>query len=329
MMIRHLALMFLLAGGPAFAGVEEAVEDHVLPRMANFAVQAGDLADAAADDCTADALRPPFQDLFDAWLGVSHLRFGPLEEGGRALSIGFWPDTRGMVGDTVARLIAEEDPVLEDPDAFAEVSIAGRGLFALERLLFEPELADYDDGDYECRLVQAIAEDLAMTSDALLSEWRTDQAPALLSAGDPGNTLYLSAREPAQVLYTALTTGLGFTAEQRLGRPLGTFERPRPERAEARRSGRPLRNVALSLEALRELARALADGPIPETEQAFAAALEQAATLDPVFAGVSDPSGRLKVEILQQRIERIQVAVTEEIGVPLGISQGFNAADGD
>ena len=88
--------------------------------------------------------------------------------------------------------------------------------------------------------------------------------------------------------------------------------------------------MILSLEALRDLAVALSDQPIPQTEAAFAAALEVAHDLDdPVFATVADPSGRLKVEILQQRIATVQVAVAGEIGATLGVTQGFNSADGD
>lgn len=146
----------------------------------------------------------------------------------------------------------------------------------------------------------------------------------------PGNERFLSQREAAQALYTALVTGLEFTETRRLARPLGTFERPRPERAEARRSGRSLRNVILSLEALRKLARTLADTDIPRTEAAFANALEIARDLgDPVFAGVEPPQGRLEVEILGQRIAAIRNAVAAEIGTVLGISAGFNASDGD
>lgn len=144
-MIRPLAfaagLALALAAGAARGGVAEAVQAHVMPGLERFHAGTEGLARAAARDCTAGALRPHYQAAFDAWMGISHLRFGPLEEQGRALAIGFWPDTRGMVRDTVARLIAQADPVVGDPGAFAEVSVAGRGLFALERLLYEPDLA--------------------------------------------------------------------------------------------------------------------------------------------------------------------------------------------
>lgn len=179
--MRWLALLALIAT-PAAAGVEEAVKDHALPATACFAKETADLASAARLDCRADALRPAYHVAFDAWMGLGHLRLGPLETEGRALAIAFWPDTRGMVPAAVARLIAEADPAVASPEAFAEVSVAARGLFALERLLFEPDFAGYGENDYACDLVQAIAADLARMAGAIEAEWRTDYAEAIRTA---------------------------------------------------------------------------------------------------------------------------------------------------
>lgn len=327
--MRALALVTLLLASPATADVADVVNEHILPRFGAFATQTANLSDAAQTDCTAEALRPAYQEAFDAWIGISHLLFGPLETDGRNLSIAFWPDTRGMTVRTVADLIASEDPAVSDPDAFAEVSIAGRGLFALERVLYDPDMSDYGSDSYTCQLAQALATDLARTGASLDTDWAQYQT-LLLTAGDDGNTAYLTEGEALQELYTALMTGLEFTKDQRLGRPLGTFDRPRPTRAEAWRSGRPLRDVILSLEATREFAHALANAPTPHVDAAYTKTLEIAADLDdPDFAGVADPFGRLRVEILQQNIGFLREAIATEIGVALGLSEGFNAADGD
>ncbi len=325
----RLALAIACLASPALADVDAALESHVLPGVDTFAAKTMKLAEAADEDCTAAALRPPYQEAFDAWMGISHLRFGPLEVDGRALAIGFWPDSRGMVPRTVARLIAEEDSAAGDPEAFAEVSVAGRGLFALERLLYDEDLSGYSADDYTCELASAISSDLSRMAQDLQTDWDA-HARVMRSAGAEDNSTYLSQKEAAQTLYTALMTGLEFTKDQRLGRPLGTFDRPRPNWAEAYRSDRPLRNIVLSLEALHDLARALPEAPIPITEAAFADALQVAAELDdPRLAGVEDPADRLKVEILQQRIDLLQDAVAGEIGGALGLTQGFNAQDGD
>ncbi|MWD29733.1 signal peptidase [Aquicoccus sp. SCR17] len=324
-----LALCLSLAAAPASAGVAEVIDDQIRPNLAQFAEATAALESAAEQDCRAEALRPAYQSAFDAWMGVSHLRFGPMEEGGRALAISFWPDKRGMVGATVARLVAEEDPIARTPEEFGEVSVAGRGLFALERLFYDEALSGYGEDSYSCALARAVTYDLARMARELRAEWE-DYAPLMLKAGEAGNDTYLSDKEARQALYTALLSGLEFTADQRLGRPLGTFERPRPERAEARRSGRSLRNVILSLEALEDMAEALADEPIPVTEEAFDTVLAEARDLDdPVFAGMEAPTGRLKVEILQQLTQAVRRAVEGEIGLQLGVTAGFNATDGD
>lgn len=324
-----IAALCVLAS-PGLAGVREAVESHALPGAAEFAEASERLAQAAEADCRAEALQPAFDDAFDAWLGLSHLNFGPLEEQGRALAIGFWPDSRGLVGRTVQQLIADEDPAARDPVQFAEVSIAGRGLFALERLLYDPALADYGRDDYACDLSRAMATDLSGMAAEIDLAWREGFAEQLVTAGSDGNARFLSEAEAAQALYTALATGLDFVAQQRLGRPMGEIDAPKPQVAEARRSGRPLRNVVLSLQALRDLARTLSDQPIPQTEAAFAEALSAAEALeDPVLAGVTDPAGRFKVEALQTQVGAVSRAATDEIGGPLGVSVGFNSADGD
>ena len=151
----------------------------------------------------------------------------------------------------------------------------------------------------------------------------------LLAAGQPGNTLYLTETEARQALFTRLATGLEALADGRLGRPLGTFDKPRPELAEARASGRSLRNVALSLQALRDLAVTLSPES-PLTTAAFDTALKLATALDePSFAGVADPQTRLKVEILQQAVRATREAAIAEMGPALGVTLGFNSADGD
>ena len=111
---------------------------------------------------------------------------------------------------------------------------------------------------------------------------------------------------------------------------MGSFDAPKPQVAEARRSGRSLRNVVLSLEALRDFARTLSDQPTPKTDAAFDRALSAARVLeDPVFAGVADPISRIRVEALQNDVRAIAEAVGAEIAPALGVSVGFNSADGD
>ena len=130
-----------------------------------------------------------------------------------------------------------------------------------------------------------------------------------------------------------MTTGLEFTVNARLGRPLGTFERPRPTRAEARRSGRALRHVLISLQSNAALA-AILSAEHPEQAAEIAAAFDRAEEValrldDPALESVADPSGRLRVETLQQRVTNARATARLSIGPTLGIAEGFNALDGD
>lgn len=317
-------LALTLAAATAQAGVEAAVDEHAIPAAEAFDAGAQALARAAQADCRAEALRGPYQDAFDAWAGFGHLRMGPLEEEGRALAIAFWPDPRGRVGRAVAGMVADEEEVVATLAGFAGVSVAARGLFVLERLLYDPAFAGYGGDDHACTYVRAIAADLAGMSGEIPRGWREEYRPAVRDPGAGGPIR--SGKEAAQALFT----GLASNAEERLGRPLGTFDDPKPRVAEARRSDRPLRNVVLSLRALRDLAVTLADGPVPQTEAAFGRAIAEAEALDdPRLEGVAEPGSRIRIEALQGRIVDVQAAVAEEIGAPLGVSVGFNAADGD
>lgn len=326
------ALILGLATSPARADLAEAVEGQILPGTAAFAAAGAVLRDQAAADCTpGPELRAAWNGAFDAWLAIAHLRFGPLEVDGRVNAIAFWPDKKGFTPRMLGQMVADQDAIVDQPTEFHELSVAARGLFALEYLLYDEQFSGYGPGDYTCRVVQANAADLARMAAEIDAEWQAEAAPALLSAGAAGNTTYLSQDEAVRVIYTALLTGLEFNADSRLGRPLGTFDAPRPTRAEARRSGRSLRNVTLSLEALQDLARALmAPEEMPQSEAAFASVFEALQAVEtPDLSQVGDISGRLKVEIVQQRVQLLRRAVEAEIGGHFGLSAGFNSADGD
>ncbi|WP_299024577.1 imelysin family protein [uncultured Sulfitobacter sp.] len=309
------------------------VVDHVLAGVDTLAAQTAKLDETARSDCdpASQTLRSRYSEAFDAWLAVSHLRFGPTEVGDRAFALAFWPDSRGATPRALASLMSAQDPVAQNADAYAQVSIAARGFYAMELLLFDETTTSGANHEYLCTLVRTVAADIANNSAAIAQNWQTDYAAALLEPAVQG--VYRSDDEVLQELFKALATGLQFTSETRLGRPLGTYDRPRPARAEAWRSGRSARNVALSLEALRDLARHLSanDADLSaRIEGRFNKAVIQLSDLkDPIFAGVSAPQTRLKVEVLQQSVGAIRALVTEELGPTLGVAAGFNALDGD
>lgn len=322
---------FALALGLAAAAradVAAALDSHILPGFARFASNAETLATVAAADCRPAAMAPAYQATFDAWMAVGDLRLGPSETG--ALSVAFWPDPRGATPKSLASLIAAEDPAGRDPAAYAEVSIAARGLFALDMLLFDPDFAGYAPGSYSCALAATIAADLAAQARALSDGWSGPFAATLRSAGAEGNATFLSGDEAQRALYTQILTSLAFTADKRLGLPLGTFDAPRPARAEARRSARPLPNVLQAAAAAHALATALAGAPLPTADAALAKLRDTAARIpDPALQDITDPQARLRVELLQQTVRDLAAAIETDVGSKLGIAPGFNAQDGD
>ncbi len=327
--MRRVLAFLLLAGlpAPAFADVGAVIDRHILPAYEGFAAAAESLAAEAEKTCAPEALRPPFNAAWDAWMQAAHLHLGPSEEKGRALAILFWPDPKGL-GAKAQRALLTGDAAALEPEAFAEQSVAARGLAGLERLIYPSVLPEEADS---CPLIRATTRDLARMAEELVAGWEGPEgfAQNLLTAGEPGNARYLAQSEAVQALFTQLMAGVEFQADQRLGRPLGTKDRPRPERAEARASERSARNLILALKALREMAVTL-DGTAARSAAAFDRAIEAAEALeDPTFAGVASPEERPKIEELQKLVRQIRRTAPDEMPPTLGVTAGFNSQDGD
>lgn len=322
--MRHLIWIGLFCATPALADFPETVSQHILPGYAAFARASDDLATASVQSCDPSQLRPAFNAAFDAWVAVQHLQFGPAEANGTALAIEYWPDPKGS-GAKAQRALLTGDPAQLEPDRFAQQSVAARGLTGLERLLYPSAALPADP----CPLIRATARDLARIAHQIDTAWTSSYAQTVLSAGEAGNTTFLTRPEVRQAFFTQVIAALEFLEANRLGRPLGTFDKPRPERAEAVASGRSLRNVLLSLRALRDMVQTLTPD-VPQTMAAFDRSIALAEKLDdPVFAGVATPQGRLRVEILQQSVTSLRDTALAELGPELDVAIGFNAADGD
>jgi hypothetical protein len=318
--MRALILTTLLAA-PAFADTAAVARNHIRPGYAAFAERAAALG--AVGSCDPALLRPAFHGAYDAWMQVAHLHLGPSEEDGRGLAILFWPDPKGL-GAKAQRALLAGDPTALTAETMAQQSVAARGLAGLERLLFPDEMPEADP----CPLIRATADDLARLATELNDGW-VGYGDLLLTAGQPGNPQFLTADEATQALFTQLATGLEFIADRRLGRPLGSFDKPRPDLSEAHAAQRSQRNVVLSLQALRDLAMHLS----PESTKTIAAfdrAIALATDLDdPAFAAIADPQGWLKLEILQQAVRATRETAIAEVGPALGVGLGFNSQDGD
>lgn len=335
-MLRMLFVLVLLGPVSVNAGekpamIEAIISEHILSGFGMLATKTEALKQAAVADCSADSanLRAAWHQAFDAWISVSHLRFGPSEVNDRAFALAFWPDTRGFTPRSLRGLIDESDAIVNSVAEYGEVSIAARGFYAMEFLLFDPKISALGNATYRCALVRVITADIDANADAILAGWTNEYADELRNLGG----VYRTEDEALQELFKALTTGLQFTSDTRLGRPMGSLERPRPKRAEAWRSGRSKHNVTMSLTSLRELALLLARSA-PELAERFATGFDKSLNKadqldDPVFAGVATVRGRFRVEALQQSIDDIRALTASDLGPTLGVAAGFNALDGD
>jgi uncharacterized protein len=317
---------------------ERAVE-VIIPAAENFADAAAALAEAAPGDCAeteGDLVRARFDDAWDAWMALQPYRFGPLEEEQRTLQIAFWPDPRGMTGRTVSRLMATESVPVDDPAAFAEVSVAGRGLPALERLLYDDAGPIALDDAFRCAYLSAAATDLARLAADSAARWRDPWAGWMTESGAPGNAAFLAPREVTARLYSSLIGSLEETAAGRLAPPLGTFDAPKPRLAEAWRSERSLANVAEVVDAVEtELRQVFFPALEAQAREAIESALDTAhESVDRVAEAGGIPQAvagpdRIRAELLMQSIERLVVQLRQHLGPGIGVAEGFNASDGD
>lgn len=313
-------LLSLFIPIPALADTAAVVTDHARPGYAAFNKAAQRMADL--DTCDAEALRPAFQATYDAWMGVEHLHLGPAEADGRSLAILFWPDPKGTGAKAQAALLSA-DPSMLSPESMGQQSVAARGLSGLERLLYPAKALPTDP----CPLIQITIDDLARQAEVLAVEWGPF-GDLLLAAGQPGNSRFLKPDEATQALFTQLATGLEFVADRRIGRPLGTFDKPRPDLAQGHASDRALANITLSLQALRALAAKLSQEST-RTLAAFDNAISLSQAIDPDIDRITDPQAWLKLEILQQAVRATRDTAVAELGPALGVELGFNSQDGD
>lgn len=321
-----IAALLGLPETAAYADVGQAAQSVIGPAYVRFAEAADAMDQAAQADCSAAAMQAPYQAAWDAWAAIDYFQLGPVEQDGRALAVSFWPDKKSSGQRTQKGLVDSDAPVIDDPESFAKISVAARGLSGLERLLYAPVIEGQED--VLCRLRRATASDLSRIAGEITADWPAFET-LLTTAGAPQNSRYLAPVEAQQALYTQLISGLEHLAETRLGRPIGTAERPRPEAAESRASGRSLRNIALSLAGMRDLAMAL-HPDAAEVREAFDEAIEIAENLDdPIFDGVADPEGRKRALALERAVWSAKLAVETDIGAALGLSVGFNSKDGD
>lgn len=320
--ISLVATVWASVCGAQSSVVEDVIDGHVLSGFVTLSEAAQDLSAVAQASCNpkSEDLRQAWGVAFDAWLGVSHLRFGFADMAQDAAALAYWPDAGGITSQTLARMIAEEEPAVFDPILFAQQPTAARGFYAMEYLLFDGPTLALGSKEYRCALLRAQAADIARVSTVMLADW-SQRFAALMRMPDNGDE---RLDDPViQALFTAVQTGLRVAAETRLGAPLGGADGPAPTRAESWRSERSLHNLVLTLHATEDLALRLAAGQVDVAQAVgtgYARVIDLAETLqDPSLAGVGDPQARLRIEVLQNAIIALRDMMEDTLAPAVGL----------
>jgi len=356
------AFAVLLLAGPApaqdrvpeeaYARVNAAlVEIHVVRRYARLAAATADLSQAADGYCAGgsgtgpDTVRARYHDAMDAWMGVQHLRFGPVELFMRSFRLYFWPEARGKVADAVRELLAAGDEGALAPERFREASIAVQGLPAVEHLLYGGD--DVAAGTARCRLLVAIAANMRDMAAGIVAEWRGGDIAFARTVAAPGpdNPYFATHQDATLALFKSFHGGLQLIADVKLkpvvGDAIGTAQ---PNLAESRLSRRALRNVVVNLAALEALyvgkgglglSALVRDfggdaGLDPLMRKAFRMTLETARGIEgPLAEAVTDPAKRPAAEKLTTQVLALKQIVKTRLAAALDLQVGFNALDGD
>lgn len=318
--------------------VRDLVTHHVIPRYKNLSAKSADLAQYATRYCRAlkqsdmAELKTRYKAALTAWMGIQHIRFGPVMRKDRYYRIQFWPDKHGQGGRQLRKLLKSKNKPAPNLREIAIKSAALQGFPALERILFDPNSNALSENRFLCGLTIAITGNLAAMAKATHDDWRRYD---------------ISATNMVMVgLFRALNEQLRTIGELKLKRPLGkSFETARPKRSESWRSHMSRENMIANLEGLRGLfvgekgrrglrAALDVDGRGGDAGLAIDEALKFAANFlrlkpAPFVEAVTDKKLRGSYVFLVAHLSGILGFISEDLAPALDIPMGFNSLDGD
>ena len=318
---------------PAYRALVQAAEAQEKAWTA-FAVQreAGDFA----------SLRASYTALADSWAKAQLIKTGPVTLFLRYDRFAYWPEARNATQRALDQLLASKNPKDLTADSLAHDSVAGQGLTALERLLYDgdnPEKrlkAPGADGVWRTQVGVAIAHNLATISREVLADWTAPNGVRAAIATNKGwKSLFADAPEAARLLLTDLVAAFKLMHDVKLLPVLGANAGvAKPKSAEAWRSGRPSRDLKLNLAAAKEWEGAFAAVATPahraklDTLFANAAKAVDAMPAD-MGEAAADPKRRGRVDAARVAIKAVQTEIAATLPGDVGVTLGFNSLDGD
>lgn len=288
------------------------------------------------------SLRTSYNALADAWAKAQLIKTGPVTLFLRYDRFAYWPEARNATQRALDQLLASKNPKDLTAESLAHDSVAGQGLTALERLLYDgdgPEKllkAPGADGAWRTQVGVAIAHNLAAIAREVLADWAAPNGVRAAIASNKGwKNLFADAPEAARLLLTDLVAAFKLMHDVKLLPVLGANAGvAKPKSAEAWRSGRSSRDLKLNLAAAKEWEGAFAVSATPahraKLDSLFANAAKAVDAM-PADMGeaAADPKRRGRVEAGRIAIKAVQTEIAATLPGDVGVTLGFNSLDGD
>ncbi len=325
------------------------IDQHITPRYQQLATQADKLLLAntalcqTLDESSLDASKKAYNLTMDAWQGIQHIRFGPVETLMRIFSMQYWPDKKNHIGKHLESLISSNDDTLLSSDRFYGLGISVKGLPAVERLLYADDaLAKLKADPFRCKVNIRIAAYVAEMGRDIGLEWKTAMRPHFQQVNS-GDDYFEEDLEASTLILKALVEPLEVIRDLKIDRPLGKrADKVKYKRLESWRSARSLRNIELNISALEALY--MGDGSNKDlanvqhlleendakriAHQFKALELQLEKIPSPLKESIKTEEGRKALLLASDMITRLHENLETTLAAN-GIHLGFNSRDGD
>jgi predicted lipoprotein len=288
------------------------------------------------------SLRAAYNAMADAWANAQLIKTGPITLFLRYDRFAYWPEARNATQRALDQLLTSNNPKDLTAESLAHDSVAGQGLTALERLLYDGDnpasllKAPGKDGVWRTQVGVAIAHNLATIAREVLADWTApDGVRAAIAANKGWKNLFADAEEAARLLLTDLVAGFKLMHDVKLLPVLGANAgAAKPKSAEAWRSARSSRDLKFNLAAAEGLEKAFAaTAPADHRAKFDKLFVDAAKAVDAMPADMgdaaADPKRRPRVNAGRAAIKAVQTEIAKTLPGDVGVTIGFNSLDGD
>jgi len=312
--------------------VDTAVVEVFQPLVGQLSESTEKLQQSLAGSCDALQSQAVFVAVVDDFSYIEYYRLGAMNSANRAERIFFWPDRKGTGQKQMRRLLADPDRGALDADSIAKKSVALQGLPALERILFGQTSAL---NAADCRVAQAIADNVHSIAQQLEEDWKSDDGVAYRLQNPTKSSVYRSSQESVAALLTVAESGLESIADKKIQAMIKGLQQlaVMPKNAPFWRSGQTLSNLENNLHGIERLliASGMAESAAAEGKLSFEfdnASRMIAAVAEALASGDAE-TAISRLQALGFIVKSLHALSSEDVSVKLGIVTGFNSSDGD